>query len=58
MKKSKKIGLSLNKKVVSNLQSDAVKGGNHNSYLCTFNCTGTIECGPAFTQHVAGCTEK
>lgn len=52
MKKSKKIGLSLNKKVVSSLQSNQLKGGTR-SFTCSvytiWGCPGggggTYTCG-------------
>ena len=56
MKKSKKIGLSLNKKVISNLHQEQLNGGSsgHTNLMCHTNgsCVGDNSCG-ACTVH--GC---
>ncbi|NKI30793.1 hypothetical protein [Croceivirga thetidis] len=42
MKKSKKIGLSLNKKVVSNFQQSTIKGGATRGWTyCSQGCVNT-----------------
>ncbi|NKI30795.1 class I lanthipeptide [Croceivirga thetidis] len=49
MKKSKKIGLSLNKKVISNFQKEQLNGGSswHTNIGCPTmeTCIGNAECG-------------
>ena len=54
MKKAKKIGLSLNKKIVSNLQANEITGGGwtHQDGGCTAaNYTMVASCAAGCTAH-------
>ncbi|WP_340199347.1 hypothetical protein [Ascidiimonas sp. W6] len=57
MKKQRKVSLALNKKTVSNLHANSIKGGETNSPGCGIVPTGVSDCQECMEEPTQGCND-